>query len=102
MTSLVNSIRHSGVALQTFSLSGSGPASDRKDIQKGVSVSVPPTIQDTQHILKVNDNGLLAMDCLADGVPSPKITWRKDGKDITGEFASRWMKEKVSPADAGR
>ncbi|KAH7713692.1 Protein HIM-4 b [Aphelenchoides avenae] len=67
-----------------------------------LSVLVPPTIQDAERILKVNENGVLAMDCIVDGLPPPKITWRKDGKDVTGDAASRWMKEGISTADAGR
>ncbi|EDM09581.1 hemicentin 1 (predicted) [Rattus norvegicus] len=44
-----------------------------------LTVNVPPSISGGPQSLVTLLNKSIALECLAEGVPSPRITWRKDG-----------------------
>ena len=39
---------------------------------------VPPTIQSTEVHYTVNENSQAVLPCVADGIPTPAINWKKD------------------------
>lgn len=39
---------------------------------------VPPTIQNTEVHYTVNENSQAVLPCVADGIPTPAINWKKD------------------------
>ena len=46
--------------------------------------SVPPQIldKDSSSDVKVPDGGSVTLVCIAKGYPEPKITWRRENKDL--------------------
>ncbi|KAK6167247.1 hypothetical protein SNE40_021325 [Patella caerulea] len=48
-----------------------------------LEVQVPPKIDSFQKQFTVLQNRTVVIPCSADGVPSPKIIWKKNGEDIT-------------------
>jgi Immunoglobulin domain len=42
--------------------------------------SVPPTIEDAERILTVNESNEVVLPCVATGIPPPKITWTHEGR----------------------
>ncbi|NWI60418.1 HMCN1 protein, partial [Calyptomena viridis] len=49
-----------------------------------LTVHVAPTIQSGPHTAVVLINASALLECAAQGVPAPRITWRKDGAVFTG------------------
>lgn len=48
------------------------------------SFTVAPTIQSSPQTTVVHINASAVLECIAEGVPTPRITWRKDGVVFTG------------------
>ncbi|XP_051581270.1 hemicentin-1-like isoform X1 [Myxocyprinus asiaticus] len=44
-----------------------------------ISVNVPPTIKDGPQSLSVHINQPVVLECIVNGVPAPRISWRKHG-----------------------
>lgn len=40
--------------------------------------TVPPRIRNTEVHYTVNENSQAVLSCLADGIPTPSINWKKD------------------------
>ncbi|KAI1236572.1 hypothetical protein IHE44_0014825 [Lamprotornis superbus] len=49
-----------------------------------LAVHVAPTIQSSPQTARVHINTSALLECAAEGVPAPRITWRKDGAVLTG------------------
>ncbi|XP_069497466.1 hemicentin-1 isoform X2 [Ambystoma mexicanum] len=49
-----------------------------------LTVNVAPTIKDGPQTLSVHINKPAVLECIASGVPTPRITWRKDGTILAG------------------
>uniref|UniRef100_A0A8C3PW12 Hemicentin 1 n=1 Tax=Chrysolophus pictus TaxID=9089 RepID=A0A8C3PW12_CHRPC len=49
-----------------------------------LAVHVAPTIQSSPQTTVVHLNASAVLDCSAEGVPTPRITWRKDGAVFNG------------------
>ncbi|KFP01647.1 Hemicentin-1, partial [Calypte anna] len=43
-----------------------------------------PTIQSSPQAVAVHVNASVVLECVAEGVPTPRVTWRKDGAVLTG------------------
>ncbi|KAL1775484.1 hemicentin-1 isoform X4 [Sigmodon hispidus] len=52
-----------------------------------VKVLVPPSISGGPQNLVTLLNKSVVLECFAEGVPTPRITWRKDGAVLTGSHA---------------
>ncbi|KAM9212162.1 hemicentin-1 [Dugong dugon] len=52
-----------------------------------LTVHVPPNIKSGPQSLVIHLNKSIALECLAEGVPTPRITWRKDGVVLAGNHA---------------
>ncbi|XP_060630493.2 hemicentin-1 isoform X1 [Anolis sagrei] len=52
-----------------------------------LSVHVVPTIKDGPETVVVNINMSAVLECVAEGTPTPKISWRKDGTVLAGNNA---------------
>uniref|UniRef100_A0A8C3GM35 Hemicentin 1 n=1 Tax=Cairina moschata TaxID=8855 RepID=A0A8C3GM35_CAIMO len=48
------------------------------------SFTVAPTIRSSPQTTVVHINASAVLECIAEGVPTPRITWRKDGVVFTG------------------
>lgn len=46
--------------------------------------AVAPTIQSGPQTAAVRLNASAVLECAAEGVPTPRVTWRKDGAVFTG------------------
>uniref|UniRef100_A0AC34Q1K0 Ig-like domain-containing protein n=1 Tax=Panagrolaimus sp. JU765 TaxID=591449 RepID=A0AC34Q1K0_9BILA len=55
-----------------------------------VHVLVPPKIADGDRVLKAVEGNLLVLECPANGIPPPEITWLKNGNklNVTGSSLS--------------
>ncbi|KAI7799480.1 hemicentin-1 isoform X1 [Triplophysa rosa] len=49
-----------------------------------LSVNVPPTIKDGPQSVWVHVNQEVVLECAVNGVPAPRITWRKGGSILAG------------------
>ncbi|TRZ02412.1 hypothetical protein DNTS_034467 [Danionella cerebrum] len=49
-----------------------------------LTVNVPPTIKEGPQTVAVHINQLVVFECVVIGVPTPRITWRKNGSILTG------------------
>ncbi|NWU93884.1 HMCN1 protein, partial [Upupa epops] len=49
-----------------------------------LAVHVAPTIQRSPQTVLVHIDALVVLECIAEGVPTPRISWRKDGAIFTG------------------
>ncbi|XP_016146102.1 hemicentin-1-like [Sinocyclocheilus grahami] len=49
-----------------------------------LSVNVPPTIKDGPQSVSVHINRPVVLECVVNGVPAPRITWRKHGSILAG------------------
>uniref|UniRef100_A0A8C9N6Y6 Hemicentin-1 n=1 Tax=Serinus canaria TaxID=9135 RepID=A0A8C9N6Y6_SERCA len=49
-----------------------------------LAVHVAPTIRSSPQTVMVHVNASALLECAAEGVPAPRITWRKDGAVFTG------------------
>ncbi|XP_055041761.2 hemicentin-1 isoform X1 [Misgurnus anguillicaudatus] len=49
-----------------------------------LSVNVPPTIKDGPQSVSVHVNKEIVLECVVNGVPAPRITWRKHGSILAG------------------
>uniref|UniRef100_A0A8B9ER49 Hemicentin-1 n=1 Tax=Anser cygnoides TaxID=8845 RepID=A0A8B9ER49_ANSCY len=49
-----------------------------------LTVHVAPTIRSSPQTTVVHINASAVLECIAEGVPTPRITWRKDGVVFTG------------------
>uniref|UniRef100_A0A673IBQ3 Hemicentin-1 n=1 Tax=Sinocyclocheilus rhinocerous TaxID=307959 RepID=A0A673IBQ3_9TELE len=49
-----------------------------------LSVNVPPTIKDGPQSVSVHVNQPVVLECVVNGVPAPRITWRKHGAILAG------------------
>ncbi|XP_009071332.1 PREDICTED: hemicentin-1-like, partial [Acanthisitta chloris] len=49
-----------------------------------LTVHVAPSIRSSPHTAVVHINASALLECAAGGVPTPRITWRKDGAVLTG------------------
>ncbi|XP_004768021.1 hemicentin-1 isoform X1 [Mustela putorius furo] len=52
-----------------------------------LTVNVPPNIKSGPQSLVIHLNTSTVLECLAEGVPAPRITWRKDGAVLTASHA---------------
>ncbi|XP_007935886.1 hemicentin-1 [Orycteropus afer afer] len=52
-----------------------------------LTVNVPPNIKGGPQNLVIHLNKSITLECLAEGVPAPRITWRKDGVILAGNLA---------------
>ena len=52
-----------------------------------ISFTVPPSIKSGPQSLVIHLNKSTLLECFAEGVPAPKITWRKDGAVLSGSHA---------------
>lgn len=52
-----------------------------------LTVNVPPSIKSGPQSLVIHLNKSTLLECFAEGVPSPRITWRKDGAVLSGSHA---------------
>ncbi|XP_067391212.1 hemicentin-1 isoform X2 [Emydura macquarii macquarii] len=52
-----------------------------------LTVNVAPTIKDGPETVVVHINKSAVLQCVAEGVPTPRITWRKDGAIFAGNSA---------------
>nr|XP_005290755.1 hemicentin-1 isoform X1 [Chrysemys picta bellii] len=52
-----------------------------------LTVNVAPTIKGDPQTVVVNINKSVVLECVAEGVPTPRITWRKDGAIFAGNNA---------------
>ncbi|XP_038613568.1 hemicentin-1 [Tachyglossus aculeatus] len=59
-----------------------------------LAVHVAPTIKGGPQSLAVHLNKSAVLECVVEGVPTPRITWRKDGAIITGDNARYSISEK--------
>jgi hypothetical protein len=41
---------------------------------------VPPTIEDVERQLTVNESTEVVLPCMATGIPMPKVTWTHEGR----------------------
>lgn len=46
--------------------------------------AVPPTIKDGSQSVSVHINQPVVLECVVNGVPAPRITWRKQGSILAG------------------
>lgn len=46
--------------------------------------AVPPTIKDGPQSVSVHINQPVVLECVVNGVPAPRITWRKHGSILAG------------------
>ncbi|NXI30722.1 HMCN1 protein, partial [Sterrhoptilus dennistouni] len=86
----------------------SSPAGDA-DKEYLVRVHVAPRIRSSSQTTMVHINTSALLECAAEGVPPPRITWRKDGAVLTGNNSRYWVLEDGSlhipwaqVADTGR
>lgn len=49
--------------------------------------AVPPNIKSGPQSLVIHLNTSAVLECLAEGVPTPRITWRKDGAVLSASHA---------------
>ncbi|KAG9483371.1 hypothetical protein GDO78_009341 [Eleutherodactylus coqui] len=49
-----------------------------------LNVHVPPSIKDGQTLVTTSRNIPATLDCITTGIPSPRISWRKDGSVLYG------------------
>ncbi|XP_077013357.1 hemicentin-1 isoform X4 [Tamandua tetradactyla] len=52
-----------------------------------LTINVPPHIKGGPQSLVIHLNKSVILECFAEGVPTPRITWRKDGTILTGNHA---------------
>ncbi|XP_006907796.1 hemicentin-1 isoform X1 [Pteropus alecto] len=52
-----------------------------------LTVNVPPNITSGPQSLVIHLNKSAVLECFAEGVPAPRITWRKDGAILSGSHA---------------
>ncbi|KAB1258936.1 Hemicentin-1 [Camelus dromedarius] len=52
-----------------------------------LTVNVPPSIKSGPQSLVIHLNKSTVLECSAEGVPTPRITWRKDGAVLSGNHA---------------
>uniref|UniRef100_A0A8D2KTM3 Hemicentin 1 n=1 Tax=Varanus komodoensis TaxID=61221 RepID=A0A8D2KTM3_VARKO len=52
-----------------------------------LAVNVAPTIRDGPQTVTVNINMSAILECIAEGVPTPRVSWRKDGTLLAGNNA---------------
>ncbi|MXQ87588.1 hypothetical protein E5288_WYG017782 [Bos mutus] len=52
-----------------------------------LTVNVPPSIKSGPQSLVIHLNKSTLLECFAEGVPAPRITWRKDGAVLSGSHA---------------
>ncbi|XP_044123231.1 hemicentin-1 isoform X1 [Neovison vison] len=74
-----------------------------------LTVNVPPNIKSGPQSLVIHLNTSTVLECLAEGVPAPRITWRKDGAVLSASHARYSILENgflhvqsAHVADAGR
>ncbi|KAM4896067.1 hemicentin-1 [Sylvia borin] len=74
-----------------------------------LAVHVAPRIRSSSQTTMVHINTSALLECAAEGVPAPRITWRKDGAVLTGNNSRYWVLEDGSlhipwaqVADTGR
>ncbi|GAB1607434.1 hemicentin-1-like [Argonauta hians] len=48
-----------------------------------LKVQVPPTIEDTGHLMSATVGSTVQIPCKAEGYPEPKIRWKKNGKKLS-------------------
>ncbi|KAK2540204.1 Hmcn1 [Columba guinea] len=58
-----------------------------------LTVHVAPTIQSGPQTAAVRLNASAVLECVAEGVPTPRVTWRKDGAVFTGNNTRYSMAE---------
>ncbi|TRZ22552.1 hypothetical protein HGM15179_004536 [Zosterops borbonicus] len=58
-----------------------------------LAVHVAPRIQSSSQTTMVHINTSALLECAAEGVPPPRITWRKDGAVLTGNNSRYWVLE---------
>ncbi|XP_055275069.1 hemicentin-1 isoform X4 [Moschus berezovskii] len=52
-----------------------------------LTVNVPPSIKSGPQSLVIHLNKSTLLECFVEGVPAPRITWRKDGTVLSGSHA---------------
>uniref|UniRef100_A0A8D2B9D0 Hemicentin-1 n=1 Tax=Sciurus vulgaris TaxID=55149 RepID=A0A8D2B9D0_SCIVU len=73
-----------------------------------LTVHVPPRIQSTEVHYTVNENSQAILPCVADGIPTPAITWKKDNvllANLLGKYTAEpygeLILENAVPEDSG-
>ncbi|XP_047376655.1 hemicentin-1 isoform X2 [Sciurus carolinensis] len=73
-----------------------------------LTVHVPPRIQSTEVHYTVNENSQAILPCVADGIPTPAITWKKDNvllANLLGKYTAEpygeLILENAMPEDSG-
>ncbi|KAM9706377.1 hemicentin-1 isoform 2-T2 [Dama dama] len=73
-----------------------------------LTVHVPPTIQSTEVHYTVNENSQAVLPCVADGIPTPAINWKKDNillANLLGKYTiepyGELILQNVVPEDSG-
>ncbi|KAL3123123.1 hypothetical protein niasHT_005056 [Heterodera trifolii] len=76
----------------------------RQNIQ--LTVMVPPTITEGERFIRVAEGANLTLECPANGVPTPQITWHKTDEEGRSKEEERMKKtnttEKGPPAGGGK
>ncbi|CAI4229355.1 unnamed protein product [Auanema sp. JU1783] len=65
-------------------------------------VLVIPMIEDGERIIQVKEGNDLSIDCNANGIPAPTISWKKDGVLLEDKTNSRLIVPSVNLTDGGR
>lgn len=58
--------------------------------------AVAPTIQSGPQTAAVRLNASAVLECAAEGVPTPRVTWRKDGAVFTGNNTRYCLKVSIN------
>ncbi|KAJ0032742.1 hypothetical protein NQD34_002823 [Periophthalmus magnuspinnatus] len=72
--------------------SASGSSSKEYSLQVYVRPYIKPSEGDLEDITVIK-GGDLSLQCAAEGVPRPAVTWLKDGRPITGQLGAKVLNE---------
>uniref|UniRef100_A0A1I7X4Q6 Hemicentin-1 n=1 Tax=Heterorhabditis bacteriophora TaxID=37862 RepID=A0A1I7X4Q6_HETBA len=80
-------------------------ASNRAGEQRAstqLHVLVIPIIEDSERVIQVKENTTLSIECAANGIPPPQISWKRDGIPFEGVTSARLIIHNANVSDAGR
>lgn len=63
---------------------------------------MPPAIFEGDRVLQVKEKTMLTVDCQANGIPAPQISWKRDGVPVDTVEGSRLVIKSPKANDAGR
>ncbi|CAH2311914.1 hemicentin-1 isoform X2 [Pelobates cultripes] len=58
-----------------------------------LNVYVPPSIKEGPHVVTTFVNEPATLDCVTTGIPSPRISWRKDGTILPGNSSRHFISD---------